>query len=72
MDERDAASRLRGNAKRHLAVQLNVAQAFFVDGNMGRVQMNQLADLKETFIDACNRYTETFAGDDLTEGSVTS
>ena len=50
-----------------MTVELNVADALFADGKVDRVQMNQLADLKEAFIDARNRYAENFAEDELTE-----
>ena len=67
MDERAAASRVRANAKRHLTVELNVTEALIVDGQTERVRKEQLAELKETFIDTCNRYAETFTEDELTE-----
>ena len=67
MDERAAASRVRANAKRRLTVLLNVAEALFAEGNESRVERNELAALKETFIHACDRYAETFAEDELTE-----
>ena len=47
---------------------LNVAEALFAEGNESRVERNELAALKETFIHAaCDRYAETFADDELTE-----
>ena len=67
MDERAAASRVRANAKRRLTVLLNVTEALFAEGNESRVERNELAALKETFIHACDRYAETFAEDELTE-----
>ena len=67
MDERAAASRLRANAKRRLTVELNVTEALIVDGQTERVQKEQIAGLKEAFIDTCNRYAETFTEDELTE-----
>ena len=67
MDERAAASRVRANAKRRLTVELSVTEALIVDGQTERVRKEQLAELKETFIDTCNRYAETFTEDELTE-----
>ena len=67
MDERAAASRVRANAKRRLTVELNVTEALIVDGQAERVRKEQLTELKETFIDTCNRYAETFTEDELTE-----
>ena len=67
MDERAAASRLRANAKRLLTVELNVTEALIDDGQTERVQKEQLAELKEAFIDTCNRYAETVTEDELTE-----